>query len=105
HFGTSKRFDLPGREAWQGACQRRGAWMSSEPCPPEFSNSYIIDDDVLGRLLLTRRGLSSKTCIMHNDAQMTLGQLAEVRPGHPFRGGIPEVPQGEVRVIQIGDLS
>lgn len=65
-----------------------------------------MDDDALDGLLLTRRRLSSKICIMRNDAHdMSLGQLAEVGPGHPFRGGIPEVPQGEVRVIQIGDLS
>lgn len=43
--------------------------------------------------------------IMLNEAQTTLAHVAEVRLGHPFRGAIPEVPDGSVHVVQISDLS
>lgn len=44
--------------------------------------------------------------IMLNDAKRTtLGVVAEVRQGYPFRGAIPEVPTGSVRVIQMKDLT
>ena len=44
--------------------------------------------------------------IMRNDAKiMTLGALADVRQGYPFRGAIPEVIRGSVRVIQMKDLT
>jgi hypothetical protein len=34
-----------------------------------------------------------------------LKQFAEVRVGHPFRGAVPEIAGGPVRVIQMRDLS
>ncbi|WP_425478499.1 restriction endonuclease subunit S [Dyella dinghuensis] len=34
-----------------------------------------------------------------------MGELADIRLGYPFRGGISEVPGGAVRVIQTRDLS
>ena len=44
--------------------------------------------------------------IMRNDAKiMTLGALADVRQGYPFRGAIPEAIGGSVRVIQMKDLT
>lgn len=43
---------------------------------------------------------------MKNDALFsTLGEIAEVRMGYPFRGAIQEVPNGSVRVIQIRDVT
>ena len=43
---------------------------------------------------------------MRNDASLTqLGHIAEVRLGYPFRGAIPEIPNGAVRVVQVGDLN
>lgn len=45
-------------------------------------------------------------CIMRNDAQrITLGAVADVRQGYPFRGAIPEARTGSVRVIQMKDLT
>jgi hypothetical protein len=45
-------------------------------------------------------------CDMLNDAVPSgvLGDVAEVRLGHPFRGAIPAVAKGSVRVVQIRDL-
>lgn len=44
--------------------------------------------------------------IMRNDAKIiTLGAVADVRQGYPFRGAIPEAPTGNVRVIQMKDLT
>lgn len=58
------------------------------------------------RVWLTKAPVSSIKCIMANDAiHKSMGELAEVRPGHPFRGAIVEVPDGDVRVVQIGDLA
>lgn len=34
----------------------------------------------------------------------TLGEVAGIRQGHPFRGGIAAVPDGPVRVIQLKNL-
>lgn len=34
----------------------------------------------------------------------TLGELADVRTGHQFRGAIPDVPDGPVAVVQMRDL-
>lgn len=43
---------------------------------------------------------------MGNDViTFALMELAEIRVGHPFRGAIPEIPNGNVRVIQLKDLS
>lgn len=43
---------------------------------------------------------------MRNDAKIrTLGDVADVRQGYPFRGAIPETPSGTVRVIQMKDLT
>lgn len=43
---------------------------------------------------------------MTNDAAtMKLGDIAEIRLGYPFRGAIPEVLGGSVRVIQIRDVT
>lgn len=43
---------------------------------------------------------------MWNDASTaTLGAVADIRIGHPFRGAIPEAPNGDVRVIQLKDLT
>lgn len=43
---------------------------------------------------------------MRNDAiQVILRDFAEVRLGYPFRGAIPEVPGGSVRVVQIRDVT
>jgi restriction endonuclease S subunit len=42
---------------------------------------------------------------MTNDALIsTLREIAEVRMGYPFRGAIPEVVGGSVRVVQIRDI-
>lgn len=35
----------------------------------------------------------------------TLGELAEIRAGHPFRGAILEDPMGAVRVVQMKDVA
>lgn len=35
---------------------------------------------------------------------LTLGELAVIRAGHPFRGAIPEDPDGAVRVVQMKDV-
>lgn len=40
---------------------------------------------------------------MTNDA--VLSEVADIRLGHPFRGSVPEVEGGNVRVVQIRDLS
>lgn len=43
---------------------------------------------------------------MDNDAPiLVLGAVVDIRVGHPFRGAIPEIPDGDVRVIQLKDLS
>lgn len=43
---------------------------------------------------------------MSNDAiTVALGTVADIRVGHPFRGAIPETPKGDVRVIQLRDLT
>ncbi|HET9033881.1 MAG TPA: restriction endonuclease subunit S [Dokdonella sp.] len=43
---------------------------------------------------------------MGNDAIIRkLGEVAEIRMGYPFRGAIPEVPGGSVRIIQIRDVT
>jgi len=43
---------------------------------------------------------------MENDASiLTLDAVADIRVGHPFRGAIPEVLNGDVRVIQLKDVS
>lgn len=43
---------------------------------------------------------------MTHDAKfLTLDEVADIRVGHPFRGAIPEVAKGDVRVIQLKDLS
>lgn len=43
---------------------------------------------------------------MDNDASsLALEAVADIRVGHPFRGAIPEVLNGDVRVIQLKDLS
>lgn len=43
---------------------------------------------------------------MPNDApRFELASVVDIRPGHPFRGAIPEKPSGDVRVIQLKDLS
>ena len=43
---------------------------------------------------------------MSNDAYKNLlGEVAEVRQGYPFRGAIPEISAGSVRVVQMKDLS
>lgn len=34
-----------------------------------------------------------------------LGEVAEVRLGYPFRGSVPEVPDGPVAVVQMRDLT
>jgi hypothetical protein len=43
---------------------------------------------------------------MTNDVpKKQLDELADIRLGYPFRGGIPEVPDGAVRVVQTRDVS
>lgn len=43
---------------------------------------------------------------MPNDAiRALLGDVADIRSGHPFRGAIREVPDGGVHVVQIRDLT
>lgn len=43
---------------------------------------------------------------MPNDVHTSeLASVVEIRLGHPFRGAIPEMPNGDVRVIQLRDLS
>ena len=49
-------------------------------------------------------GLVSILCNMINDAQI-LADLAQLRQGHPFRGAIPEVTDGSVRVVQVRDVA
>lgn len=43
---------------------------------------------------------------MSNDADkaMHLAELAEIRPGYPFRGPVREVPGGEAAVVQIKNI-
>ncbi len=36
--------------------------------------------------------------------KVKLNDIAEIRAGHPFRGSVPEVPDGTVSVIQIKDV-
>lgn len=55
---------------------------------------------------LTPAVVSSILCVMRNDAHTsTLGDVAEIRVGYPFRAAITEVPNGSVRVVQIRDVS
>jgi hypothetical protein len=50
--------------------------------------------------------MSSIIRFMSNDAlSSTLSEVAEVRMGYPFRGAIPEIAGGSVRVVQIRDVS
>lgn len=43
---------------------------------------------------------------MRDDALIsTLGELAAVKAGHPFRGSIPSVPGGDIRAVQLKDIS
>ncbi|RFF38687.1 restriction endonuclease subunit S [Xanthomonas nasturtii] len=45
-------------------------------------------------------------CFMSNHAvNFTLSELADTRMGYPFRGAIPEVADGSVRVIQTRDVT
>jgi len=49
---------------------------------------------------------SKNSRIMANDADIySLSALVEVCGGYPFRGSVPEVPEGNVSVIQIRDVS
>lgn len=45
-------------------------------------------------------------CIMTNEAKKitTLADVAEIRPGYPFRGRIDDDPNGFVRAIQMKDV-
>ena len=42
---------------------------------------------------------------MNDDAlKMKLGDLTYIRAGHPFRGAVESVPEGEVAVVQMKDI-
>lgn len=43
---------------------------------------------------------------MSNDAQqaVSLAEIADIRPGYPFRGPVKEIPDGEAAVVQIKNI-
>jgi len=58
------------------------------------------------QLLLTSGALSTIFCIMTNDSKLRLlREVARISLGHPFRGAIPEVPNGTVHVVQVRDVN
>ncbi|CAD7384137.1 restriction endonuclease subunit S [Xanthomonas arboricola] len=42
--------------------------------------------------------------MLNHALNSSLAEQADIRMGHPFRGSIPEIPDGSVRVVQIRDV-
>lgn len=50
--------------------------------------------------------MSTIFCIMENDSKSyPLREVAHISLGHPFRGAVPEVPNGTVHVVQVRDVN